>query len=130
MSHSSGEPTNAHSFAKMVNARTVTNIAQHLLAGNKTCLPTMGIFTQTRIGYNFEGEMDCQIKKVEGSSTRIALIEKQKKILQNLAFHQRDYKGFCNLPKNMIAVPKGSHKKFFDTTCNLISLHPSCLLKH
>jgi len=119
LSRSSGEPTDADSFAKMVDAGTVTNVA-HLLAGNKTCSPTMGIFTQTIIGYDFEGEMDRQIEKAEGNSTKIALIEKRKKILQNLAFHQREYKGFCNLPNNMIAVPKGGHEKFFDTDCDWI----------
>jgi len=117
---------NSDTGVKIVDSGVVTNTG-HLIAGNDSCSPTMGIFVQTIIGKDFEAEMDSQIRTVlnkQGHSVDqlivdqlIALGAKKKKILQHLAYHQRNYKGFCNLENNVVQVPKGGHEKFFDEDC-------------
>jgi len=119
----SGESsTNVESGVKIIDVGTLTNTG-HLLAGNNSCSPTTGMFVQAIVGVNFEAEMDVHIKtamKKEDIEEVTRLVAKKKKVLQNLACHQRDYKGFCNLPNNLMQVPKGGHEYFFDQSCEWI----------
>ena len=111
----------------LIESGTETNTA-HLLAGNVTCSPTVGILAQPIVGKDFEAAMDKQIKTVEGrenvedkSGKVKALQAKKIKILQQLAYHKRDpYKGFINLENNWVQVPKQGHETFFDEGCNWI----------
>jgi len=119
--NSEDSSVNSDTGVKIVDSGVVTNTG-HLIAGNDSCSPTMGIFVQAIIGKDFEAKMDSQIRTVlnkQGHSVDqlIALGAKKKKILQHLAYHQRDYKGFCNLENNVVQVPKGGHEKFFDEDC-------------
>lgn len=111
---------------KMIDIGTVTNAA-HLLAGNNSCSPTMGIFVQAIIGCDLEAKTNEHIRAAAalvargGDTRRLAdLVAKQKKVLQNLAYHRRHYKGFCNIANNLIQVPKGGHEKFFDIDCDWV----------
>ena len=124
--NSQDSSVNSDTGVKIVDSGVVTNTG-HLIAGNDSCSPTMGIFVQAIIGQDFEAKMDSQIRTVlmnkQGHSVdqlialTAALRAKKKKILQHLAYHQRDYKGFCNLENNVVQVPKGGHEKFFDKDC-------------
>lgn len=111
---------------KMIDIGTVTNAA-HLLAGNNSCSPTMGIFVQAIIGCDLEAKTNEHIRAAvasfaKGGDTRRLedLVAKRKKVLQNLAYHRRHYKGFCNIANNLIQVPKGGHEKFFDIDCDWV----------
>ena len=61
LSRTSGDSTDADPGVKIIDVGTLTN-AGHLLAGNPSCSPTMGIFAQAIIGFDFEAEMKVQIK--------------------------------------------------------------------
>lgn len=115
---------NSGTGVKIVDTGVATSTG-HLIAGNDSCSPTMGIFVQAIIGKDFEATMDSQIRillKNQGLSDDekynqcAALTAKKKKILQNLAY------GFCNLENNVVQVPKGGHEKFFDEDCAWITV--------
>ncbi|CAB9516445.1 expressed unknown protein [Seminavis robusta] len=125
-SSKSGSEAATDPGVKMIDIGTVTNAA-HLLAGNNSCSPTMGIFVQAIIGCDLEAKTNEQIRAAAvlvargGDTRRLGdLVAKQKKVLQNLAYHQRHYKGFCNIANNLIQVPKGGHEKFFDIDCDWV----------
>jgi hypothetical protein len=120
-SRKSGDTDASAPGVKLINAGTVTS-AGHLLAGNDSCSPTMGIFVQAIIGKDFEAVMNRQIRTAarDDIENLEPLIAKKKKILQQLAYHQRAFKGFCNLVNNLVQVPKGGHEMFFDKVCDWI----------
>jgi len=105
----------------LIRGGTNSNRA-HLLPDNKTCSPTMGIIVQAILGFDLEAKMEKQIKTArktpENEEKVKKLRDKEIRLLQQLAYHKKGYRGFCYLENNTIYIPQSGHELFFDKECS------------